>query len=166
MTIAPKTARHEALKLAGACQRAADAARAIDWDASAKALDRIAAEARGLAERIGEEIKLAAIAAEAKAAAAERSRRGKAAAAARRARALAAEYGFEIEEPNHSGLESTGVWAPAFLADTPDDPYQGDHYVGGWVEALERAEVYAQLVRERRAAGLPETSELPEHQTD
>lgn len=65
--------------------------------------------------------------------------------ARRQAKALAGEHGFEIEKLDGGGFN---VWAPAAIADTPNDPYDGDHYASDWHEVLAMAKEYARIAAE------------------
>lgn len=59
------------------------------------------------------------------------------------AKRLAALHKIEIEKMAGSGMN---VWAPAAIADTEQDPFNGDHFAGDWGEALEMVKKYAELV--------------------
>jgi len=59
------------------------------------------------------------------------------------AKRLAALHNIEIEKLVEGGMN---VWAPAAIADTEQDPFNGDHFASNWDEAVEMVKKYAELV--------------------
>lgn len=61
------------------------------------------------------------------------------------AKKLAAEHGIKIEKFREGGMN---VWPPAGI-DAKEDPYDEDHYVSDWDEALPVVEAYVKLLSAR-----------------
>lgn len=60
-------------------------------------------------------------------------------------KATAARLGIEIDGARHEGWM---VYAPPSIADSDADPFEGDHWAGGWVEVKVRVDAYAKLLGE------------------
>lgn len=61
-----------------------------------------------------------------------------------KAKALAEAHGIEIEKLRDGGMN---VWPPKAIADTPHDPFEGDHYADDWEAACGMCEQYAAIAK-------------------